>query len=84
MCIIDRRSIALSAALCLLACSEGDPKQPATQHDADVARADAGRSDAGPSDAGAADAALPLPEGCPLTPPAACPDPAPHYADDDT
>lgn len=44
---------------------------------------DAARPDVSPSDAGVADAALPLPEGCPLTPPTSCPSPSPHYADVD-
>jgi hypothetical protein len=81
MCNIDRRSWVLSAALCLLACSSDDPKQPATQHLTDAAGAESGRSDAGPNDAGATDAALPIPEGCPLTPPTSCANPAPHYSD---
>ena len=70
----------LSAAVWLLACSSEDPKLPPAKHD-DAGAADAARRDVGPSDAGAADAALPLPEGCPLTPPASCPSPEPHYAD---
>jgi hypothetical protein len=71
MCITARGSWFFCAAVWLLACSSDDSTKPPQQHEL---------SDAGPSDAGA-DAMLPLPEGCPLTPPTSCPDPKPHYSD---
>lgn len=86
MRIIDRRSWFLSVAVWLLACSSDPKRPPATHDDQDetgASIADAARLDAGPSDAAAGDAALPLPEGCPLTPPSSCSSPAPHYADVD-
>jgi hypothetical protein len=85
MCIIDRRLWVASAAACFLGCASADPNPPAAQHgDAGAGHAaalDASSGDARVDAGTALDAALPIPEGCPLTPPTSCPTPEPHYAD---